>query len=139
MTGWTDVFLGVIAVTTLITAIIQIAVLVIAGRLVVRLMRLTDRVEQEIKPVFRHLDSIGRDAVRAASVAAAQVDRADGVFADFTTRVVHAMDNVERAANAPVREGAAIVAGFKAAMNALRDFRTGRARSRSEDENALFI
>ena len=36
MSGWTDIFLGVIAATTLVTAIIQIGVLVAAGRLAMR-------------------------------------------------------------------------------------------------------
>ena len=139
MTDWTDFFLGVIAVTSAVTAIVQIGVLVVAGRLVLRLLRLTDRVEHELKPLMRHLDSIGQDAARAASVAAAQVERADGVFADFSTRVVHAMDVVESAVGAPAREGAAIMAGFRAAMSALRDSRFGRTRPRSDDENALFI
>ena len=139
MSGWTDIFLGVIAVTTLVTAIIQVGVLVIAGRLVMRVMRLTDRVEHELKPIFAHLDSIGRDAARAASVAAAQVDRADGLFADLAGRVVHAMDVVQTAVGKPAREGAAVMAGFRAAMSALRDSRQTRSRTRSEDENALFI
>lgn len=139
MTDWTDIFLGIIAVTTAITAIVQIGVLVAAGRLVMRVMRLTDRVEHEMKPLFRHLDSIGHDAARAASVAAAQVDRADGLFADVASRVVHAMDVVQNAAGAPAREGAAVMAGLRAAMSTLRNSRVNRNRSRSEDENALFI
>jgi hypothetical protein len=139
VSGWTDVFLGIIAATTLVTAVIQIGVLVAAGRLAVRLLRLADRVERELKPIFGHLDAIGRDAARAAAVAAAQVERADGLFADFAQRVEQTMDVVQTAMGTPVREGAAIMAGFKAALSALRAGRGPRTRARGEDEDALFI
>jgi hypothetical protein len=139
VSGWTDIFLGVIAATTLVTAIIQIGVLVAAGRLAMRLVRLADRVEREIKPIFGHLDAIGRDAARAAALAAVQVERADGLFADVVQRVEQTMDVVQTAVTAPAREGAAILAGFRAAWSALRGSRGARARARSEDEDALFI
>jgi hypothetical protein len=136
---WTNIFLGVIAAATLITAIIQIGVLVAAGRLAMRLVRLTERIEQEIKPLFGHLDAIGRDAARAASLAAAQVERADGMFADLAHRVEQTLDTIQSAASMPAREGAAIMAGFRAALGTLRDMRAGRPRARGEDEDALFI
>jgi plasmid replication initiation protein len=137
--GWTNTFLGVIAVATLLSAVIQIGVLVAAGRLALRMFRLADRVERELKPVFGHLDSIGRDAARAASLAAAQVERADGLVAEVIQRVEHTMDVVQTAVATPAREGAAILAGFRAAISALRDGPSGRPRSRGEDEDALFI
>lgn len=140
MSVWTDIFLGVIAVATLITSILQVGVLVAAGRLAMRLMRLVDRLEREMKPLFGHLDAIGRDAARATSVAAAQVERADGLFADLAQRVESAMDNVQRAAGMPAREGAAILAGFRAALSTIRGMQGARPRrARGEDEDALFV
>jgi hypothetical protein len=140
VSGWTDIFLGVIAVATLITSILQVGVLVAAGRLAIRLMRLVDRLEQEMKPIFGHLDAIGRDAARATSLAAAQVERADGLFADLAQRAESAMDTVQSAVGMPAREGAAILAGFKAAFSTLQSMRGGRGRrARTEDEDALFI
>jgi hypothetical protein len=137
--SWTDVFLGVIAAATLVSAIIQIGVVVAAGRLAVRLARLADRVEREIKPIFAHLDAIGRDASRATAIAAAQVERADSVFADLACRVEQTLDAVQSAVTRPAREGAAILAGFRAALATLGDVRAGRSRARGEDEDALFI
>lgn len=140
MSGWTEVFLGVIAAATLITSILQVGVLVAAGRLAMRLMRLVDRLEREVKPILGHLDSIGRDAARAASLAAAQVERADGLFADLTQRIETTMDTVQTAVGTPAREGAAILAGFRAAFSTLRGMRGNRRRrARGEDEDALFI
>ena len=139
MTGWTDVFLGIIAAATLITSILQVGVLVAAGRLAMRLMRLVDRLEREVKPLFGHLDSIGRDAARAASLATAQVERADGLFADITTRVETTMDAVQAAVGVPAREGAAILAGLRAALSVFRGMGTRPRRARGDDEDALFI
>jgi hypothetical protein len=140
VSGWTDVFLGVIAAATLVTAILQVGVLVAAGRLVMQLIRLVNRIEHEVKPIFAHLDSIGRDTARAASLAAAQVERADGLFADFAQRVESTMDTVQTAVGMPAREGAAILAGVRAAMSTLRGMRGTRSRrARGEDEDALFI
>ena len=71
MNDWTNVFLGVIAAATLATAILQIAVLISAGMLVKRLMRLADTIERELSPLLASLNSIGRDAARAAALATA--------------------------------------------------------------------
>jgi hypothetical protein len=138
---WADVFLGIIAVATLAIAITQIAVIVAAGRLARRVERLADQLEQEVKPMFVHLNAIGRDAARAAALATQQVERADRVFADLAVRLETALDTAQTALGKPVREGRALLSAFKAALQALRNVRHGgRGRPRrSEDDDALFI
>src|SRR5207237_1916624 len=69
VSGWSEIFLGVIAVATLAIAIAQIGVIVAAGVAVRRLQRLADRVEEDVRPILGHLNAIGRDAARAASLA----------------------------------------------------------------------
>jgi hypothetical protein len=134
------VFLGVIAVATLATAIVQIGVLVAASRLARRVERLMDVVEQEVRPILGHLNAIGRDASHAASLAAAQVERVDQVFAKLVERLDDTLDVIQTNVTRPAREAAAMMAGIKAALAFIRDFRAGRARRRSEDhEDALFI
>lgn len=140
MTVWAVVFLGVIAAATLTTAIVQISVIVIAGRAARRVERLADQVERELKPLFGYLNAIGRDAARAAELAAGQVERADRVFADAAQRVEQTLAMIQGAILTPAREGKAVVSGFRAAMAALRELRFGRSGSRrAEDEDALFI
>lgn len=139
MSDWAHVFLGVIAAATLVTAIVQVAVVVTAGRLARRLERLADQVEQEVKPIFGHLNAIGRDASRAASLAAAQVDRADRVVADLVGRFDRTLEAIHSSIAKPAREGAAILSALRAALEAIRGVRDGRARSRAEDEDTLFI
>jgi hypothetical protein len=136
-----EIFLGIIALSTLAIAITQIGIIVAAGRLARRVERLTEEFERELKPVFGHLNAIGRDAQRAVALATAQVERADRLFADFAVRVEQAMNTLQTSIGAPAREGRALLSAFRAAFQAIRDLRqNARARqARSEDEDALFI
>jgi hypothetical protein len=138
---WGDVFLGVIAVATLVMAIVQVGIVVAAGRLARRIDALTEQFERDVKPLFGHLNAIGRDAARAAALATAQVERADQLFADVALRVDQTLNSVQSTLGAPAREARALLSAFKAAVHALKDLRhDGRARKgRSEDEDALFI
>ena len=138
--AWTDVFLGVIAVATLTIAITQIAVIVAAGRVARRLERMADEFEREVKPIFGHLNAIGGDLSRAASLAAVQVERADKLLADVALRIDRALNGVQAAIDGPTRQGRALMSGFRAVIDALRERRRGRGRrGRGEDEDALFI
>ena len=140
MNDSTNVFLGVIAAATLLIAIVQIGVLVAAGLLARRVARLAADLEQQVKPIFGHLDSIGRDAARAASLATAQVERVDSLFADVTGRVEEGLDSVQAAVFGSARQGAAIFSAFRAAVSAFRHpAPSARRRSRADDEDALFI
>jgi hypothetical protein len=139
VTDWAELFLGVIAAATLVTAIAQVGVLVAAGRLARRIERLTDKIDRELTPFFGHVNAIGRDASRAAALAAVQVERADRLFADLVQRADQLMNTVQTAVGGTAREGAAILAGVRAALTAIRETRASRARARAEDEDGLFI
>ena len=139
MTERAEFFLGIIALATAAVAIGQLCVVVVTSMAARRIARLAQTVEEELKPIFGHLNSIGRDASRAASLASAQVERADRLFADIAMRVEDAMNNVQATIEQPAREGRAVLAAFRAAFQAIQEMRRNRARSRSDDEDALFI
>ena len=131
-----EIFLGVIAVATLAMAIVQVGVIVVAGLLARRMMRLVDQVERDLQPLLANVNAIGRDAARAAAVAAAQVDRVDRLINDLVGRVEETVTSLQGAG--PARKGRAMVAALRAAVGALRDARRARQR-RGDDEDALFI
>jgi len=139
--GRTELLLGVIAVATLAIAIAQLGVAVAAGMAARRLTKLAEKMEQELVPIFGHLNSIGQDASRAAALATAQVERADRLFADVATRIEEALATVQTTVETPAREGRALMSAFRAAFQAIRDLRhNGRSRQgRGDDEDALFI
>lgn len=135
MSVWSEIFLGVIAVATLAMAIVLVGVLVAASRLARRLGRILDQLELELKPLFEHLNAIGRDASRAAALATAQVERVDRVFSDLAQRVDQALRSFQGILDGPAREGRAVLTALAAAFRAMR----GRPRTRSEEDDALFI
>lgn len=150
MNDWAGLFLGVIALATLLTAVVQIAVVVVVARLARRMERLADRVEHELKPMFSQLNAVGRDASKMSALATAQAERLDhalaGVagrpdqaLADVAGRLEDTLVSVQASAAGTAREGVAVLAGVKAALAALKEGRAGRARSRVEEEDALFI
>ena len=142
MTDWGVVFLGVIAVATLVMAALQVAFFVAAGRVTRRVERAADsfhQFHQELKPLIEHLDAIGRDAKRASSLAAVQVERVDRMAADLADRLDRTLHTLQSAASGGAREGAAMLAAFRAALSAVRGFRTSRSRSGADDDDALFI
>jgi hypothetical protein len=136
---WGEVFLGVIAFATLATAIVQIGVLIAAAKLAKRLDQLTGSMEEQLKPVFLHLDTIGREAARATSLAGAQVERVDRLFGETVQRLERTMDTLQHAMSIPAREGAALLAGLRAVIAGVRDGHVRRPRTKGEDEDALFI
>jgi hypothetical protein len=141
VSAWTEVFLGVIAAACLAIAVVHVAVLVTAGLIARRVNRMVDRFEGELRPVFENVQAIARDAARAASVATAQVDRADRLFANLAQRVDQTLQAVTESLGTSARNGRAVVNAFRAGFRAMRDARHGaRARhARTDDENPLFI
>ena len=136
-----DVWLGIIAMGVAVMAAIQIGAIVVALRLAKRMDRLASQLEQDIKPVMANITRLTAEAARAASVAATQIESADRVFGEFAQRVEQTLGAVQSRVFGPAREGAALLAGIRAALAAFRDLRdSGRRRgSVVEDEDALFI
>lgn len=139
MSTWATIFLGVIAVTTLLTAITQIVLLLAAARLVRRITTLVDDLDREVRPIIGHINNIARDASRVASLAVAQVERADQVISDAAAKVEQTLANVQALILNTLKEGNALMMGIRAVMAAIHAFQRGRSRRRSEDDEALFI
>jgi hypothetical protein len=136
---WATVFLGIIAVATLLTAVMQVVLLLAAARLVRRLTTFVDDIERDIRPILGHVSAIARDASRVASLAVAQVERADQAFTDAFRRVDQTLSHVQNIITSTLREGNALMMGIRAVMAAIRAFQRRQGRRRSEDDDALFI
>ena len=134
-------FLGAIALATTIMAVVQLGVILYAARLARRIDRLADRVERDVEPLITRLNEMSSDAARVTSLAVAQVERADRLFADVATRADHLLSAAQQAVIGPVREGRALMDGLRAGLAALRRLgHRGQPAARvSDDEEALFI
>jgi hypothetical protein len=138
VTTWATVFLGIIAMATLVTAILQVVVLVAAAQLVKRVGRFVDIVEQDVRPIIANVGSIARDASRVASLAAAQVERADQMLSSTVHRLEDLLTHIQTLVTNTLREGNALMMAVRAVMAVIRAFQ-GRRRRRGEDDDALFI
>jgi len=134
------VFLGVIALSTLVMAVGALVAAVMAARAVERLERALKQLQDEIRPLIGKVTVVTQDTARITALVATQVERADQLLAGFTRRVDDVVALVENAVVAPAREGVAVLAALRAVFQALRGFReAGTARARADEEDALFI
>jgi hypothetical protein len=146
VSGTAELLLGIIAVAVAVMALVQVGAIVAGLRVARRVEALATDLETSVKPLLANLTAMTAEASRAASLAAAQVERIDRVFGELATRVDQTLATAQAFIAGPAREGMAIVAGVKAAISALKGLREAtrrRSAARSatfeEEEESLFI
>jgi hypothetical protein len=139
--GWSNVFLGAIAVATLIMALIQIGAIIAALRLARQAQQVIQSVQQDVRPLIARAHAIAEEASRTVALATAQAQKVDRLITDVSRRVDETAGVLQEAIITPAREGLAIVAAVKAGLGALRGLRDDRHRHgrQAEDEDPLFI
>lgn len=147
MSEWSGIFLGIIAVATLVMALIQVGAIIAilkmakqAQDVVKQAQDVLASVHQDVKPLLARASQIADEASKTATIATAQAEKVDKMVTDLTRKVDETSTLVQHAIVTPAREGIAIVAAIKASLSALRGFGTFRGRPRhSEEDDALFI
>ena len=154
MNDWNDVFLGVIAAATLIMAIVQIGVIVVAAGMAKRAQQAVDKAQQtlvtaqqaitsvreDIRPLVAKAHAIADEASKTAALATAQAQKVDRLVTDLSARIDETSSLVQQAIVTPAREGLAIIAAVKATLGAIRAGADWRRRTTpSEEEDSLFI
>ena len=133
--SWGEIFLGVIALATLTMAVIQVAVIVYGWAAARRLNALLTNVERDIKPLAENVNAIASDAARMSSLTAGQVERVDRLVTDLTVRIDQTATTIQDAILKPLRDGAALLAGVKAAVDVVRELTRKPAAERRGDED----
>ena len=146
MSGTAELLLGIIAVAVAVMAIVQVGAIVAGLRVARRVEALATDMETSVKPLLANLTTMSAEASRAATIAAAQVERIDKVFGEMAARVDQTLATAQALISGPAKEGMAIVAGVRAAMSAIQGLReasrrrpAARAAAHDEDEESLFI
>ena len=140
MNEWSQAFLGVIAASTALMAVMQIGALVVLARVALEVRDIVATLQKDIRPLIGRANQIADEASRTAAIASAQAQKIDRLMTDLTRRVDETSAVVQQAIITPAREGMAIVAALKAGLGALRQMRDARPRSSGvEEEDALFI
>ena len=146
MSGTAEILLGVIALAVAIMAIVQVGAIVAGFRLARRIEQLATDFETGVKPLLANLTAVTAEASKAATVAAAQVERFDRLVGDLTARLDQTLTTAQQFVRGPAREGMAIVIGIRAALSAFQAFReasrrrtAARSVTMEEEEESLFI
>ena len=134
---------GIIAVSVAVMAALQVALLLYGARLARRVDRLVEQVEKEIQPALSRVNDVTGDVTRVTSLAVAQLERADQLFAHVAERCEHLMAVGQDAVVEPLRRSAALLHALRVAMVALlgaaRESRRAPTEPVGEDQEALFI
>jgi hypothetical protein len=141
VTDSSGLFLAIIAVSTLVMALVQIGAILAVLRVAKQVTDVLVSVQRDLKPLMAKANDIVGEASRTVTLATAQAQKVDKLVTDLTRRVDETSALVQKAIVAPAREGIAIVAAVKAALGVFRglgDFR-GRPGRAGEEEDPLFI
>lgn len=147
MNDSSNIWLAIIAVSTLVMALVQVGAIVAgaiaARRMQARLASVEQRIEplvDQVQPIVERLTVISADAARISALAVQQAEKADVALTSAAKRVDQTLAVVQNAVVAPAREGMALASAIRAAVGSIRQGRSNRRRSSGADEDdALFI
>jgi hypothetical protein len=137
----TDLFLGVIAVSVLLMAVMQVAAVIWAARTARRVNDLAARMERHLQPVMQSLQATSAEAAKAAALAAVQMERADEMMAGLRDRVDETVRGVQDTLLRPAQD---LLSLLQALRNVFARTPAGpgaydRRRRQPDEEDALFI
>ncbi|HJR58439.1 MAG TPA: DUF948 domain-containing protein [Vicinamibacterales bacterium] len=141
MTEWSGLFLGVIAVATLLMALVQVGAIIAVLRLARQAQEVVASLQRDVKPLLAKATDMAEEASRTVSLATVQAQKVDKLVTDLTRRVDETSALVQQAIVTPAREGMAVVAAVKAALGVFRgigEFR-GRPGRPVDEDDPLFI
>ena len=139
MSDSATLFLGIIAGAVLLMAVLQLGAVFILARSAKRVMRITEDLQREIRPLVGRVNAIAEEAHRATVLAGRQVDRVDALVTDLNRRIAETGAALQSTITGPLRSGTALVAGLRAVMAAFSASRRERSRERDEEHDALFV
>ena len=144
MSDWAVIWLGVIAVSIALMAMIQIGLIIVSLRVARQLSAAADDIRKEIKPLVEKVHRIADDAARATSLASIQIERIDQILSTTTARVDEGLSILRNAIGGPLRQGYAVALAVRAAISAFsrrsdRDTRRPSSAAPRDEEDALFV
>lgn len=125
MTDWTTTFLGIIAASVVIMALIQVVLIVSAVLTARKVNAMAHRIEREIGPVAMHVNAIVHQVQEGVAIATERLHRFEDSLVRIAERVNTTVGTVQSGVMKPAREGAALAAGARAVVRALRRPPTG--------------
>jgi len=134
-----DVWLATLAIAVAVMAAVQVVVLVVASRAIRQATDTLLQLRRDIQPVLERAHQVSIEAARAAAFASSQMERLDGLVASTAERVDETLGLLQGAVVQPVRQGAAVVAAFRAALAVFRGLGERHRSGSRDEEEALFV
>jgi ABC-type transporter Mla subunit MlaD len=138
VTDWPVIWLGVIAISVAVMALIQIGVLIAIARLATQAARGVRELRSELRPLIEKIDKVADDARTMSGKAVAQVERLEALLGSTAARLDETLGAVHNVVTGPMRQGAGIVAALRALWTTFGR-RPDRHRHSRDDEDALFV
>jgi hypothetical protein len=147
METWGVVFLGIIALASLVQGAFLIGLMVFGRRLAQRIDALQTRIDRDVTPALENLARVSRAAAEVAELAALQARRVDLVLADTVEKIEETTTLVQQLVVRPLKPLAGVLAflkGLQRGVDVFRQLDAGHrrppARRRgAEDDEHLFI
>jgi hypothetical protein len=134
-----SLFLGVIAASVFVMALLQLAAIVFLARYAKRLLAISEDLQREIKPLAAKVSAIADDAQRATALAAKQIERIDVVVSDLSRRIHDTTSAVQSIVTGPLRQGTFVVSALRGILTALLTTKPGPRPERDDEDDALFV
>lgn len=153
METWGVVFLGVIALSSVVQGAFLVALIVFGRRLAQRIDALQNRIDRDITPALDNFTRVSRAAAEIADLAALQARRIDLVLADTVEKIEETTTLVQQLVVRPLRPLGGILAFLKGLQRGVDVYRSLEREPRApapasprrrhglhgEDDEHLFI
>jgi hypothetical protein len=136
--GWILLCLAVMAVALVAMAIGQVVLALTAAKVARQATDSLQQFQRDLRPIIDKVHKITDDASKTTALVSVQLERIDHMLESSARRVDETLEVVQGFVSGPLRQGSAVVAGVKAAVEIFRSMSERRARTR-EEEDALFI
>jgi hypothetical protein len=138
VTDWQVTFLGIMAVALAVMATMQIVTALALLRATREISGAVREIRQDIRPLIDKATRMTDDAARVTSLALAQVERVDRLVTSLAASIDETVGIVQGAVVQPLKQGATIVAAFRAVLAGVREWQ-GRQAAARDDEDPLFV
>lgn len=147
MDSWGMLFLGFIALGSLVQAFVLIGMALGGFRLVRRVQQMQGRAERELQPAVDSLSRVARNAAEVSELATVQARRLEELVTGARERVEDAREHVGQALRRPLgslADLAALVKGLRRGLRVYRQLGGVEAKAqgatrRYRDDEHLFI
>jgi hypothetical protein len=148
METWGIVFLGIIALASVVQAAFLIGLALEGRKLSRRVAELQERVERDLRPSLENLSRVTRNLAEVTDLAVLQVRRVDGLLADTIDKIEDTTTLIKQVVLKPLGPLVDIAAFLKGLRRGLEVYQTLRGFDRREraprgayadDDEHLFI